>query len=110
MHDYVAVTEPFLSDLNKQKRMKWALTHESWTEAQWETVVFSDETSVTVRPKSPKKRVWRMKRERYKTFNLVPSFKSGYVGISVWAAFSTRGRTPLVIMEGTLKKKQYQSI
>ncbi len=34
MHNYVVAAKPFLSPLNKQKRMKWARVHESWTETQ----------------------------------------------------------------------------
>ena len=51
-----------------------------------------------------------MKGQRYNTPNLCPSFKSGYIGISVWAAFSTRGRTPLVLIDGTLNRDKYQAI
>ena len=57
-----------------------------------------------------RKKVWRIEGERYNPSNLVPGFKSGYVGISVWAVFSEVGRTPLVPVEGTLKQKQYISI
>ena len=63
-------------------------------------VAFSDESTFTVKPTSLRKRVWRKVGERYKTVNLVPNFKSGYESISVWAAFSVNGRTPLVRIDG----------
>ena len=99
IQSYGAVTKPFLSSRNVKARIQWARRHESYTEEQWVTVIFSDETSVTLRPKTQHKKVWRMKGDRYNSSNLVPSFKSGYVSISVWAAFSTRGRTPLVLID-----------
>ncbi len=72
--------------------------------------MFSDESSVTVPPKTPRKLVWRAEGERHKTFNLISSFKSGYVGISIWAGFSTLGRLQLVLIDGTFNKEKYQNI
>ena len=108
--NYAAVTKPFLSNVNIKKSLQWGRIYAPWSSAQWDTVIFSDETSVTVHPKMQRKKVWRTEEECYNSCNLVPSFKSGYVSISVWAAFSARGRTPLVLVEGTMKQEQYQSI
>ena len=57
-----------------------------------------------------RKKVRKIEGERYNPSNLVRSYKSGYVGISVWAAFSACGRTPLISVEVTLKQEQYKSI
>ena len=110
LRNYVAVTKPFLSPKNIKKRMQWARKHSMWDENKWDRVIFSDETSVTVKPTKQRKQVWRKMGTKYNTENLVPSFKSGYIGISVWAAFSSRGRTPLVRIDGTLDRHKYQKI
>ena len=52
-------------------------------------------------------RVWRTERTRYVLNNMVPTFKSGYVSLSVWGIFSSRGRTPLVSICGTLNQIKY---
>ena len=103
IRNYVAVCKPFLTRNYEKIRLNWAKYHKSWGENNWDTVLFSDETPVTVRPKIQRKRVWRLKGQRYNASNLCPSFKSGYIGISVWAAFSMRGRTHPVLIGGTLK-------
>ena len=77
---------------------------------RWDTVAFSDESSFTVRPTTLRKRVWRTSGTRFNNENLVPMFKSGFVSISVWAAFSARVRTPLIRINGTLHKYKYQTI
>ena len=47
-------------------------------------------------------------KERCKTSNLNPIFKSGYQSISVCAAFSVNGRTPLIRIEGHLNQEKYK--
>ncbi len=71
---------------------------------QWGKVTFSDESTFTVKPTSVRKHVWRKQGERYRTVNMVPTFKSGFESISVWAAFSLKGRTPLIRIEGSLNQ------
>ena len=55
-------------------------------------------------------RVWRLSVQCYNTLNVCLRFKSGYVGISGWAAFSTLGDTPLVLIDGALNWEKYQAI
>ena len=110
MKNYVAASKPFLSKLNIKRRRKWAQEHQYWDAIQWDKVVFSDESSFTVRPKHVRKKVWRQKGRRFDTQNTVSTFKSGYVSISVWAGFSGLGRTPLVRIEGTLRQEKYKEI
>ena len=69
--------------------------------------IFSDESSFSVRPTTLRTRVWREANTRYHLSNLVPTYKSGFVSLSVRAAFSKRGRTPLVRIKGTLNQEQY---
>ena len=90
--------------------MRWACKHVKWTQNQWDIVIFSDESSFTVRPTALRKRVWREANTRYHLNNLVPTFKSDFVSLPVWAAFSIRRRTPLIRIQGTLKQDQYKEI
>ncbi len=87
IRNYLAATKLFLSTRNFRKRLEWARVHQIWSEEQWDTVIFSYETSVTVGSKKQRKLGWRKQGERYRTYNLVTSFTSGYVGISTWRAF-----------------------
>ena len=73
-------------------------------------VAFSDESSFTVKPTSIRCRVWRKYGTRYELCNMRPTFKSGYVTLSVWAAFSLYGRTPLVRIAGNLNQHKYRDI
>ncbi len=50
--NYIAVCKPYLSPRNIKQRKKWTRLHQSWGDLQWDKVVFSDESSFTVRPKN----------------------------------------------------------
>ena len=56
------------------------------------------------------KRGWRTERTRYVLNNMVPTFNSGYVSLSAWEMFSSRVRTRLVRICGTLNRDKYITI
>ena len=62
-----------------------------------------------MRPTSLKKRIWR-KNTKLQLCNLVHTFKSSYVSLSVCGGFCAHGRTPLVRINGTLKQEKYKEI
>ncbi len=85
-------------------RYEWALNHKEWTDCQWDSVIFINESTLTVRPAVLKKRIQSKPNTKYKLCNLVPTFKSGYVSICIWGAFPALGRTPLIRINRTLKQ------
>ncbi len=102
--------EPYLTEKHIASRLNWAITWRNWMTIDWGKVMFSDESSFTVRPTKLCARVWRKEGTRYNPSNLVPTFKSGYVSLSVWGGFSVCGRTPLVRIEGNLNAEKYRNI
>lgn len=44
---YVTRAKPFISETNRQKRLRWALKHKDWTSEQWNTVLWTNEIWVT---------------------------------------------------------------
>ncbi len=65
---------------------------------------------MTVRSKMQRKIVRRLPGQCFNISNIFPSFKYGYIGISVWAAFSTRGLSPLALIDWTLNREKCQAI
>ena len=110
MYSFIAVQKPFISTKNMSARIVWARTHEHWTQSKWMEVMFTDESSFTVRPKKNRMHVWRKKRERLRLKHIVPTFKSGYQNVSVWCGFSAKGRTPLVGPVGSFTSEIYRVI
>ena len=40
--------KPYLSEVNKKKRLLWAKEHQDWTDEDWAKVVWSDESNFEV--------------------------------------------------------------
>ena len=47
--------KPLLSEANVKARLAWAYEHENWTDKQWDTIAWSDESWVCL---GPHKRQW----------------------------------------------------
>ncbi len=88
--NYKATPKPFLCPSHILARKRWALMHKELDATQWGQIAFSDASSFTVRPTKGRKSVWRKVGERYRTVNLLPTLKSGFESISVWAACSMK--------------------
>ncbi len=80
--------------------------HQEWDIEQCGMVAFSDESSFTVKPTKGSKRVYKKVGERYRTVNLLPTFKSEFESISVLAAFSMKGQTALIRIDGDFNHKK----
>ncbi len=89
IRNYGAVPKPYLTTQHLRGHIKWARPHLSYF--------------IT-------KACMRIAGRRRSIANLFPNFKSGFISISVQAAFSARGRTPLIRIQRTLDKKKYENI
>ena len=108
--NYAAVTKPYLTSRHVSQRFRWARNKVPWPLSRWEHVAFSDQSTFTLRPERGEAWVWRRSHGRDLPACLLPSFKSGRLSLSVWAAFSARGRTPLVRVNGRLNQFHYMDI
>jgi len=101
-------TKPWVSDVNKVKRVAWAKERRHWDE-EWNYAFFTDESSFGVKRLS-RARMWRSVGERLQPSCLRPSFKSERPSVMDWARFSARGRTPLRRVIGSMNSDQYEEV
>ncbi|GFW85848.1 transposable element Tcb2 transposase [Trichonephila clavipes] len=78
----------------------WARDHVSWTQQQWASVLFTDESRFTMESDSGRLLIWREQRTRYHQSNTVErhSYRGG--GILVWAGISLGGHIDLHVFHG----------
>ncbi|KAI7942321.1 hypothetical protein MJO28_012348 [Puccinia striiformis f. sp. tritici] len=94
----VAVKKPYVNNKQKKNRLRFAREHSSWTVADWERVIWSDESSFEIGKNSELVRVWRTKQQKYNLECLEPTFKSGRSSTMVGGAFFGITKTPLVFI------------
>ena len=68
-------SKPFISDVNIEKRLQFALAHQNWTCEDWKRVVFADEKKFMLRW-NKKTRVRRPRGQRLNIRYLKPTVKS----------------------------------
>lgn len=105
---YWAANKPFISDKNKQHRMRWCLARQNWTKEQWRQIMWSDESPFVLRYNA-KKRVWRQHNERYKPECMTATVKHD-VKLMVWGCFTAHGVGNLHLIEGIMDQHIYKSI
>jgi transposase len=88
---------PLLTSLQQQKRVEWCLQHRDFN---WDNVWFSDETYIEVNYKCTP--VWHKSGKR-PTFQK-PKFSAK---IMCWGAVSTRLKSKLAVVEGTMTSFRY---
>lgn len=91
-------TKPYLTDLQKRKRLDWCLKHRHWRLGYWKRVCWTDEAKVEFCAIEPGKRVRCKPGQELREDLLAPSFKSGRTTVGCWAAYIYGSRTPLFLV------------
>jgi DDE superfamily endonuclease/Transposase len=100
------VRKPLVNETNRKKRLAWAKTRQNWN-SEWESIIWSDESRFELFKGDGRRWVWRKPHEKYDVECLIPTVKSGQVGIMVWGCFTKNGLGPLVRLEGKINALAY---
>ena len=91
-----------LSQKHRKARLAWTRQHRRWTNQQWATVHFTDESRFLLLDR--RRRVWRRRGDRYA---IVEHDRYGGGSLMVWGGISVRFRTELLVLNGTLTGQRY---
>ena len=100
--------KPFVSEVNRVRRVAWCREHVDWTQEQWSRVLWSDESPFVYRF-AQRQRVWRTKNEKYSAVTTKATVKHDK-RINVWGCFARHGVGRLYLVNGILLKEQYIEI
>lgn len=106
-HSRVARRKPYISDINRQKRMDFANEFVSKPPEFWNKVIFSDESKFCIFGIKGKKLVWRKKGTALDKNNLVPTVKHGGGGIMVWGCMAANGIGKLTFIDSIMDQMGY---
>ena len=95
-----------LTSQHRLQRLEWCRTRATWM-AEWQTVVFSDESRFCLSSDSHRIRVWRRRGERSNPAVTVERPTARQRGIMVWGAIAYNSVSPLVRIRGTMTAQRY---
>jgi transposase len=94
---HIARKKPFISEVNRQKRLKWAKEHAKFKIEDWRRVIWTDESSIST-DSYGKIRVWCQKDEIYNPDCTEATVKSGRKSIMVWGYWRPRYKPPCSLL------------
>ncbi|GFS69160.1 transposable element Tcb1 transposase [Trichonephila clavipes] len=87
---------------------QWCNERRMWA-AEWNEVVFTDESRIFLQHHDGRIRVWRHRGERMPNSCFMHRHTGSAPGIMVWGGIGYHSRTPLVRIAGTLNSQRYIS-
>lgn len=102
-----ARNKPYISEVNRKKRLEFAEKYISEDETFWRTVIFSDESKFNLFGNDGKMKVWRKPNTSLEAKNINVTVKHGGGNVMVWGCFAASGVGSLEFIEGTMTAKDY---
>ncbi|GFW29736.1 transposable element Tcb1 transposase [Trichonephila clavipes] len=97
-----------LTPNHRRLRRQWCGERSMWV-AEWNGVVFTDESRICLQHHDGRIRVWRHRGERMLNSCVMHRHTGLAPGIIVWGGIGYHSRTPQVRIAGTLKSQRYIS-
>ncbi|KAG1490974.1 hypothetical protein G6F53_013169 [Rhizopus delemar] len=107
---FVKPQKPLLSEVNRRKRLDWALNHVDWTIEDWKRVIWSDETKVNRFGSDGKVYAWKQPNEKLKRRYVKQTVKHGGGSLMVWSCISWYGVGYIVDVGKNMDKNVYLSV
>ena len=101
--------KPLLTKAMRTARLKWAREHATWTVADWNNVIFSDESKFNLHGSDGAQYVRRRSGEEYHPACMTTTFKHPE-GQMIWGCISSRGVGRLHFVNGTVNADVYINI
>ncbi|GFV77675.1 transposable element Tcb1 transposase [Trichonephila clavipes] len=97
-----------LTQNRRRLRRQWCDERRIWV-AEWNKVVFTDESRICLQHDNGRIRVWRHRGEKMLNSCVILRHTGSAPGIVVWCGIGYHSRTPLVRIAGTLNSQRYIS-
>ncbi|GFV35433.1 transposable element Tcb1 transposase [Trichonephila clavipes] len=97
-----------LTQNHRRLRRQWCDERRMWA-AEWNAVVFTDESRICLQHHDGRIRVWRHRGERMLNSCVMHRHTGPTPGIMVWGGIGYHSRTLLILIAGTLNSQRYIS-
>ncbi|GFW93250.1 transposable element Tcb2 transposase [Trichonephila clavipes] len=91
-----------LTPTHRRLRLEWCRTRGNWTAAEFNQVVFRDESRFNLSSEDNRVHVWRPRGERLNPAFALQRHTAPTAGMMLWDAIAYNTRSPLVVIRGTV--------
>lgn len=109
-HGRAARKKPFISEVNRAKRLAFAKEHLNKPISFWESVLFTDESKFNIFGSDGRRYVWRKPNEEFAPGKVSLTVKHGGGHAMVWGCVSSKGVGNLAFIDGNMTAKMYVTI
>lgn len=102
--------KPYISAINKKKRLNFAKKFVNKPLSFWKRIVWSDESKFELFGHKSRRRVWRRPGTAFEERHTVKTVKFGGGSVMVWGCFSWHGIGNLVLVSGKMNADLYIDI
>uniref|UniRef100_A0A034WTK7 Transposable element Tcb2 transposase n=1 Tax=Bactrocera dorsalis TaxID=27457 RepID=A0A034WTK7_BACDO len=102
--------KPFISKVNKAKRLDYARKYQYEDFSFWSNVLFTDESKFEISGGEKPRKIWRKPNAEFHDQNIQQTVKHGGGSVMVWGCFSAAGVGELDFIETTMNAKGYIGI
>ncbi|GFX08865.1 transposable element Tcb1 transposase [Trichonephila clavipes] len=92
---------------HRRLRLEWYRAQGNWTAAEWNQVVFSDESRFILSSDDNRVRLWRPRGERLNPAFALQRHTAPTAGVMVWGDIAYNTRSPLVLIRGNMTALRY---
>jgi transposase len=104
---YIKQKKPFLSDVHKEKRLKFSDDFMDFSYFEWATVIWSDEKKFSLFNTNHKEYYWKNPRDRPEEHHIKKTKKFGGGYIMTWGCITSKGVGELIKIEGIMDSNKY---
>ena len=110
LYAHTKTKKPLLTHKHRSARLKFALKYRNWTEADWDRVIFSDETKINRMGSDGREWAWGIKGAPLREAEIQRTVKHGGGNLMIWGCMTTRGVGRMCEVEGIMDAPQYAKI
>ncbi|GFU11980.1 transposable element Tcb2 transposase [Trichonephila clavipes] len=96
-----------LTPTHQRLRLEWCRARGNWTAAEWNQVVFSDESRFNLSSNDNRVLMWRPCGECLNPAFALQRYIAPTASVMVWGVIAYNTRSPLVLIRGTMTAQRY---
>lgn len=104
------VKKPFISEVNRKKRLDFATKYVNEPLDFWKKIIFSDESKFEVFKPANILTIWRKNKTALDKRNILKTVKGGGGNVMVWGCMAYSGVGNLEVLEGIMTARSYVEV